>query len=233
MSLYRIVFDHPDFLVIDKSPGVSVHKDGAEQGLLDVIKHDFKLNELYLAHRLDKPTSGLLLLAKTTPANSELSQLFQHRKIEKYYIALAADKPSKKQGIVRGDMAKARRGAWKLLRSQTNPAITRFFSYSVEGLGRLFILRPYTGKTHQLRVALKSIGAPVLGDPLYSSSTEVIEADRCYLHAFALRFAYQAKNYEFVSSPTDGQFFGQQQVQSVVSSLSAPWSLHWGKANPE
>jgi len=61
-------------------------------------------------------------------------------------------------------MLKARRGAWKLARSKESPALTEFVSTSLgQGL-RLFLLRPYTGKTHQLRVAMKSLGAPIIGD---------------------------------------------------------------------
>ena len=67
-------------------------------------------------------------------------------------------------------MAKSRRGMFKLMRTLHNPAITQFFSYSTGSKQRLYLLKPHSGKTHQLRVALNSIGASIFGDPLYTSS---------------------------------------------------------------
>lgn len=224
--MYKIVFDHPDFLLVNKSPGVSVHKDLSDRGLLEVIKQDSQLPSLFLTHRLDKPTSGLLLLAKNERANSQLSQSFQNRTVEKFYLALSAERPTKKQGQIKGDMAKARRGAWKLTRTSENPAITRFFSYSVIGLGRLFLVRPYTGKTHQIRVALKSIGTPILGDHLYGGQLLNGE-ERCYLHAYALRFTLDGQRYEFICAPSEGQGFMQAEVQQLLVSIGPPWELKW------
>lgn len=224
--MYTIVFDHSDFLLVNKLPGVSVHKDLNDMGLLEVIKQDCHIPSLFLTHRLDKPTSGLLLLAKNERANSQLSQCFQNRTVEKYYLALSAEKPTKKQGQIKGDMSKARRGAWKLLRSVDNPAITRFFSYPVSGLGRLFLVRPYTGKTHQIRVALKSIGAPIIGDQLYGGMSLNGEA-RCYLHAYALRFTFDDQPYEFICAPTAGKGFALAEVQQLLVSIGQPWQLKW------
>ena len=93
---------------------------------------------LYPVHRLDKVTSGLVLLARDTEANRELSMAFAERKVEKAYLAISDQKPLKKQGWVKGDMIKGRRGAWMLTRSQDNPAVTRFVSQPLETGGRLF-----------------------------------------------------------------------------------------------
>jgi len=186
--MYKLIVDHKEFLLISKDPGVSFHKEDHIEGLHEKIKSDLNINTLYSVHRLDKMTSGLLIFAKNVNIARELAYKFTHRMVEKYYLAISDRRPRKKQGTVRGDMKKSRRGSWKLTRGNENPAITSFYSYSIgEGL-RLYLLRPYTGKTHQLRVAMKSIGAPVLGDSMYHKREEGPACDRGYLHSYALRF---------------------------------------------
>ncbi len=222
------MFDHPDFVVIDKPTGVSVHKD--DQAVSFVAKLQQQLNEpqLFLVHRLDKITSGLLILAKKTTANGLLSSTFQQRKIEKYYIALTDKRPSKKQGLVKGDMVRSRRGTWKLQRSAENPAISHFFSYGCEKGLRLFLIKPYTGKTHQIRVALKSLGSPIIGDKrYYPTPDETI--DRGYLHAFALQFYYQDQLIQLHCMPNTGRLFTLESIQQQLSQLSKPWLLNWPK----
>jgi len=105
-------------------------------------------------------------------------------------VALSDRKPTKSQGRIAGDMERSRRGSWRLLRSAANPAVTHFRSWGLPGCRkgmRLYVLKPETGKTHQLRAAMKANGAPILGDPLYASAEDARLEDRCYLHATALR----------------------------------------------
>ena len=171
-----------------------------EKVLLQQISAELTCGPLYLVHRLDKMTSGLLLLARHAQAASILSQQFQQRTVEKYYLALSDQKPRKKQGLIKGDMERSRRGSWKLTTGLRNPAITRFFSCApMPGL-RLFLLRPLTGKTHQLRVALKSVGAAIIGDTRYHGVSEP-SADRGYLHAWGLAFDWQGERQTYLQRP--------------------------------
>ncbi|MFC1859170.1 TIGR01621 family pseudouridine synthase [Thermodesulfobacteriota bacterium] len=226
--MYKVIYENEAFLIVDKSPGVSFHKEDNSPGLTTRIKTDLLLTQLYAIHRLDKITSGILLFAKTKPTARELSVKFSNRDIEKYYLALSDRRPRKKQGLIQGGMQKSRRGAWKLLRSKVNPSITQFFSKSIgQGL-RLFILKPSTGRTHQLRVAMKSIGAPVLGDPLYYKSSLSNEGvDRGYLHAYALRLSFGERSYSFVNVPEIGNFFKSDYFKESLGEYSRPWELKW------
>ncbi|HBO39528.1 MAG TPA: TIGR01621 family pseudouridine synthase [Pasteurellaceae bacterium] len=214
MQTIKIIYKHQDFIVIDKPYNISVHKDNNEVGLTQIIATQLNVKQVWLVHRLDKVTSGLLILALNEKAAAELSQLFSQHLIQKTYIALSAHKPKKKQGLIIGDMQKARRGAWKLCLSRQNPAITRFYSVSCEPHLRLFILNPQTGKTHQLRVAMKSLGSPILGDELYGGNCE--KSDRTYLHAYALDFIYQNQHFSIKSVPKEGQFFMRNTVLSAL-----------------
>ena len=177
-----IVYQTDDFIIIYKPCGLSVHKDQSEIGLTTLLAEQLGVPQVWLVHRLDKVTSGLLILALNAESAAEFFRLFSEHHIQKTYLALSNQKPKKKQGLIVGDMQKARNGAWKLCQSKENPAITRFESVSCEPNLRLFILKPQTGKTHQLRVAMKSLGSPILGGSAFMVKTlKILTALICTL----------------------------------------------------
>ena len=229
---FTLHFDHADFLVIEKAAGVNFHdEEDIGSGLFSQVKARFSDESLFPVHRLDKMTSGLLIIAKSLECAQYFQQLFETRRIDKYYLALSDLKPKKKQGLIVGDMAKSRRGSWKLLRTKENPAITQFFSYSIASKLRLFCLKPHTGKTHQIRVALASIASPIIGDDYYHakqpSNNESTSPDRGYLHAFCVKFTYKQQDFSFLAPPTTGHLFltdgCQQQLQHIGDPSSLPW----------
>ncbi|MCG3759742.1 TIGR01621 family pseudouridine synthase [Vibrio cincinnatiensis] len=232
--MFDILYTHHDFLVIIKHPNVSVHKDDGEVMLLQEVAKQSGDSQLYLVHRLDKMTSGLLLLARNSEAARLLSLAFAQRAVEKFYLAIGSSKPKKKQGLISGDMQRSRRASWKLLTSQENPARTQFFSLPAQPGERLFLCKPHTGKTHQIRVALKSIGAAIIGDPIYSPSSQ---ADRGYLHAFALRFSYQEERFDFVCDPRQNKHLGEKwnhpPVSQGIDTWLTPWLLIWPSLSNE
>lgn len=219
----KLVFEHADFLVLDKPSGLSFHSE-FEAGVVALAEVQFGL-KLYAVHRLDKGTSGLLLLAKSSEAAAQLSELFQNQLIQKFYLALTDQKPKKKQGWVKGDMVQARRSAWKLTNNLTNPAVSYFLSafYEVEGR-RAFLVKPFTGKTHQVRVALKSVSAAILGDELYQGTA----ADRLYLHAYALYFSWGGADIKLVLPPSNGAEFLVEPLQQLLEqNWAEPAVLEW------
>ena len=214
-----IVYQTDDFIIIYKPCGLSVHKDQNEIGLTTLVAKQLGVPQVWLVHRLDKVTSGLLILALNAESAAEFFRLFSEHHIQKTYLALSNQKPKKKQGLLVGDMQKARNGAWKLCQSKENPAITRFESVSCEPNLRLFILKPQTGKTHQLRVAMKSLGSPILGDALYGKNTEKI--DRTYLHAARLQFEFKGQAFDVFTSPKEGEWWHRDAVQSQIQKFSS------------
>ena len=220
--LYTLIDNQPDFLVVDKKSGASIHNESG-QGLIQQLRRDFVSEHIVPVHRLDKGTSGLLVCAKNTEANRALSQLFRERQIEKYYLAISDKKPSKKQGWIIGDMVRTRNGSWKLTKDRSNPAITQFFSYGLGEGKRLFVLKPHTGKTHQLRVALKSISAPILGDQRYGYKDQEITL---HLHAYSLRFPLLGCSHCY-QSPPSGEGFSQGVLDYIEQHLVEPWALNW------
>ena len=222
MSAYQLVHTHPQFYVIHKAPGVSFHREDDAPGLMDALREGLQDDALWPVHRLDRITSGLIVVARSQAAAAELGAAFAGREVEKYYLALSDAKPARKQGLIKGDMDKGRGGAWKLCKSAANPAVTQFFSHSLAPGLRLFVLRPRTGKTHQLRVAMKSLGAPILGDALYGGSA----ADRGYLHAYALAFTLAGEQYRFVCPPQWGERWPQDALAAYLAA-NPPAGLPW------
>lgn len=235
--MFKIIAEHHDFIVVDKEAGVNFHDEGElGSGLFSQVKNLVKnqVNSLvtsqdkeallFPVHRLDKMTSGLVIFAKTLACAQVFGQLFNDHDIEKYYLAISDKKPSKKQGLIKGDMAKSRRGMFKLMRTMENPAITQFLTYSLANKQRLYLLKPHSGKTHQLRVALSSIGAPIIGDPLYYTTSK---ADRGYLHAFALKFTYLGEEFEFITPPSSGEFYLTDKLVEQLTDIKKPWQLNW------
>ena len=215
--------DHADWLLCNKPAGLNFHNEDGELGLVSLMRKQLGTQDIWPVHRLDKLTSGLILLAKSKESCSALCELFSERKVEKYYLAICPKSMKKKQGWIIGDMAKGRRGAYKLLGSKENPAITQFFSQSIGDGLRLCLLKPRTGKTHQLRVALKSLGSPIVGDPSYAG----VNSERLYLHAYAIKFTFQNIEYNFQQVPDVGELFSQESVVTQLNVWQSPWLLDW------
>lgn len=148
-----------------------------------------------LVHRLDKDTSGLLVIAKNQDSFIYLKNLFQDRKIKKFYLALVHGKPKESKGIIDAPLGRIGmkrttqvRGNKKL--KDKKEAVTEYRTLKNFRDFTLLEVSPHTGRTHQIRVHLKSIGTPVAGDPIYGSknTTGPKEPERLFLHAYKLQF---------------------------------------------
>jgi len=248
--------------VIHKPVNVCFHTDDQALGIVGLVKASYPGETLYPIHRLDKITSGLMVFARSSQVNEVLSKMLQEKQIEKYYLGLSKHKPSKKQGAVIGDMKKGRRGSYLLLREKTNPALTHFFAKSfVQDNQRywLFALKPETGKTHQLRVAMKSLASPVFGDRRYEQvneqtsgtkgeiSEKAVETskvdleieegsiatypERGYLHAYKIRFDLFGKRYDICDPAFKGGCFDlKAHINNTdIEALLLPEELQWPK----
>ena len=175
-------------LVIDKPAGIAVH---AGPGGGPHLEHWFPLLRFglprspALAHRLDRDTSGCLLLGRHPKALRRLGTLFAEGKIEKVYWAVVQGAPVGPEGIIDAPLRKdtTRRIGWRMV---IDPAGQRAVTeYRVLGSaeGRSWLeLRPKTGRTHQIRVHCETLGCPVVGDPTYGGPA----GERLQLHARAL-----------------------------------------------
>jgi 23S rRNA pseudouridine1911/1915/1917 synthase len=193
----KILYQDDDVIAIDKPAGMVVHAGaGHTHGtLVNALLHHFgKLSAINgelrpgIVHRLDRETSGVILVARTDQAHQSLAAQFQSREIEKVYLALVHGRMRAPQGRITApiarDPARRTRMTTKILSGRT--ALTEY--RTLEAFDRLSYLevRIGTGRTHQIRVHLASLRHPVFGDRLYGAPTSSL--GRFFLHAHRLAF---------------------------------------------
>ena len=209
--LDRIIYEDKKLLVIDKPSGVAVHGgSGISHGVIELLRHARpELTDLSLVHRLDRETSGCLVMAKRRGALRELHARFRDGVVEKNYLALVVgdwqygdqliDKPllveNRKGGERHVIVSKGGKSA------QTRVALSRTF-----GKYSLLLCAPQTGRTHQIRVHLQALEFPILGDERYGDEDENRQArkfglKRLFLHAQSIAFPDDSGNELHFTSP--------------------------------
>jgi 23S rRNA pseudouridine955/2504/2580 synthase len=182
-----LVLNKPTGLPVQGGPGITKHVDG----MLDALRFGAP-DRPRLVHRIDRDTSGLLLLARTPGAAAKLAASFRTRKVEKSYWAVVVGRPDPASGKIDRPLARigGPRGERSAMAAADDPkatmAITEF--RTIDTVGKKFAwmdLAPHTGRTHQLRVHMASIGHPILGDAKYGVEHSQAEGYANILHLHA------------------------------------------------
>lgn len=191
MILPPILQDAPGWFVIDKPPGLAVHPGPRTPDSLEQLLPLYAPNRPVPqpVHRLDRDTSGCLLIARRTSALRALSQQFATGNVQKLYWALIVNPPMEAQGEIDAPLLKqsSRENGWRMhVSPQGKAALTRWEILERKGDIALVAFRPQTGRTHQIRVHsnLMAKGSAVLGDPVYGTA----DPAGMMLHARALEF---------------------------------------------
>lgn len=199
-----IIFENDDLIVIDKPAGLLVHPVTNETNtLLDILK--IKYPNAELVHRLDQDTSGVMVVAKNHKAYEFLKDQFLNRTIKKKYLALVRGILKDKKGIVVKSISKSRkRGGSQTVApiGKNKEAITRYEVIQEFPNYSLLEVSPETGRTHQIRVHLASIGHPIAGDDKYKFKRQknIDGLNRQFLHAEYLKLSLpNGKTKEFYS----------------------------------
>jgi tRNA pseudouridine32 synthase/23S rRNA pseudouridine746 synthase/23S rRNA pseudouridine1911/1915/1917 synthase len=184
----RLIYRDGLMLVIDKPAGLPVHAGpgGGEslEDYFDALRFGLPRPPA-LAHRLDRDTTGCLVLGRHAKALRKLGRLFEKNRIEKVYWAICRGAPERPSGTVDAPLKRdAKAQGWRtIVAADGQPAVTTYRTLSAKN-GLSFIdARPKTGRTHQVRVHLALIGCPVLGDPQYGSLSPEDRARPLMLHA--------------------------------------------------
>ena len=179
----EIIHQDDDIIVINKPTGVSVTKDrsGAAQ-LTDILAEQLGpqvCSELRLVHRLDKGTSGVMILAKSDEAQSEFCGYFERKLVKKTYLALVTGIVPGRQGTINASLARNRKDPALMCvsRQKGKEAITDWKLLADFGTISLLAVTPLTGRIHQIRVHLPHIGLPLAIDPLYGVSQPLFLSD--------------------------------------------------------
>ena len=182
-------------IVVDKPTRLlSVPGRGPDKQDCLVTRLQVEFPDALIVHRLDYDTSGLIVLARGKAMHRELSILFQERRVEKRYVAVVEGKPEQECGEIDLPLIVdwPNRPLHKVDFEIGKPSLTRFqvTAYDSERHTSRVALVPETGRTHQLRVHMQSLGHPILGDPLYADEKAREKSDRLLLHAVYLSFVH-------------------------------------------
>jgi 23S rRNA pseudouridine1911/1915/1917 synthase len=194
VSAFRIAYEDQHLLVVDKGPGVVVHParghgEGTLAQLLAASAAGGDPERAGIVHRLDRNTSGLLVISRSEQAHRRLQAALRRRLIEREYLALVQGQPPARSGTIEAPIGRDPRVRTRMTvgGAQSREARTHFTLERALAGTSLLRLRLDTGRTHQIRVHLRAIGHPVCGDPEYGTAG-VLGLTRQFLHAARLAF---------------------------------------------
>lgn len=204
---FRVAHEDEHLLVVEKRaglvthPGIGHERDTLLNGLFarfgPRLQNLGQRRDFGLVQRLDRETSGLLLVALSLAAHERLDEMIRAREIEKFYWAIVARPPRDRQGVVRLSLREVVRPINRYKNERIaqiardgKPALTAYRTLETSPHGALLEARPVTGRLHQIRVHLDAIGCPILGDPQYGPKHARAMAPRLCLHAHRLRLVH-------------------------------------------
>jgi 23S rRNA pseudouridine1911/1915/1917 synthase len=190
-----IVWEDDHLLVVDKPAGIVVHPAGGHatgtlvHGLLELGAEGGEEDRPGIVHRLDRDTSGLLVVARSPGAHERLQDMIRRREIDRRYLALVRGRPRSRAGRIDAPLGRDRRDRTRhsLDSATARQAVTWFEVIELLPEHALLEVRLETGRTHQIRVHLEAIELPVAGDPIYGVRGH-LGLRRQFLHAHRLRF---------------------------------------------
>ena len=192
----EIIHEQSNLVIINKPKGIVVHpsKGHSNNTVVNALmgmKIEFESNmgetKPWLIHRLDKDTSGLLIVAKNKKEYEYLIELQKERKIKKYYLAVVSGIPDKKYATIDAPISRNKSHRKKMsINTSGRKSLTTYKVLKSNSKMSLIELELHTGRTHQIRVHMQAIGHPIIGDKLYGKKSTLI--DRQLLHAYKLEF---------------------------------------------
>ena len=193
----RIAYEDDHLVVVDKPAGLVVHPaPGHATGTLvhGLLAHDVAGGEADrpgIVHRLDRDTSGLMVVARSEEAHRRLQAVVRRRELERRYLALVVGRPRSRSGRIEAPIGRDRRDPMRHSLDTETPreAVTHFELVELLPRHALLDVRLETGRTHQIRVHLSAIGLPVAGDLVYGRPLE-LGLERQFLHAASLAFTH-------------------------------------------
>jgi len=192
----RVLFIDAEAIVIDKPAGLAVHPGRATRESLEDYLHHFRFGFQRLpqpVHRLDRDTSGCLLLARNPKAQKRFGQAFEEKRVAKTYLVVVDGVPGEREGVIDLPLGKVstRQEGWRMvIDDRGKPAVSRWRMVAEREGRAVLLFSPETGRTHQLRVhAANGLGLPIAGDPVYGSGRGPM-----LLHARSLRIERAGKD---------------------------------------
>ena len=207
-----VIFEDDHVLALNKPSGLSSQGGRGQVNTLDEMLAAFARsngNRPRLIHRLDRDTSGVILTARTKPAAGFLGKAMMGRRVRKTYYAIVGTPPSPATGLIETSLRRDEQGREAYMRvcepdhADAEAARSRYRTLASTDGAALLELRPETGRMHQLRVHLASIGSPIAGDARYGGTLRLGDTpvSRLMLHAAALEFPHPAGGFKRLEAP--------------------------------
>ena len=197
-----LIEDNDEFIVINKKAGVSVQGGTkSKNNLIDIFSNSnlFKDTKPYSVHRLDKETSGVMIIAKNYNSAKLLTSLFRLRKVHKTYLAICHGVFKNKKGEIRGNLVK-----YEKEKKISELAITNYNVISSNNFFSFVELKPITGRKHQLRKQLSFMGNPIVGDVKYNIiKSKNKDQKKLMLHSYKIKFLINNKKFNFKAKLPD------------------------------
>ena len=222
MKGLTITYENEDFIAVNKEAGILTIPDRHDDTQVSLYKIlNQKYGKIFIVHRLDRDTSGLILFAKNEATHKYLSQLFEQRNIQKYYLGIVRGSMPEKKGSINEPIAEhpVKKGMMAI-HKKGKPSLTNYEVLEDYGIYSLVQFEIQSGRTHQIRVHTKSIGHPVVGDEVYGDGKPVLLSSfkkkyklsqneleerpiisRLALHSFRLHFRGFDRQDYFIEAP--------------------------------
>jgi len=202
LSSDLFIENNENFVVINKPSGISVQSGTkSKKNILDILRktREFSDSQPYAVHRIDKETTGLLIVAKNRKFAQLFTSLFRIRKIHKTYLGIVIGEFQKKKGTLKDELF-----TYEGNKKIKTIAITNYTVLDSNNKYSLLELSPVTGRKHQLRKQLLIYGNPILGDTKYRISTKyTIRKNTLMLHAYRINFSIGEKKYNYYAEPPE------------------------------
>ena len=199
----RIIYEDNHLIAVNKRSGEIVQGDKTgDKPLSEEIKSYLKTKykkpgNVFLGtiHRLDRPTSGIVLFAKTSKSLSRMNELFKNKKVQKTYFAVTEDMPNKEKGVIISLLKKNQKQNKSYITKLDDGKKSELEYELIEKLQNYFLIKvkPKTGRHHQIRVQLSSIGCKIKGDVKYGAKRANKDKSIC-LHSYSISFVHPVKN---------------------------------------
>ena len=199
----RIIYEDNHLIAVSKKSGEIVQGDKTgDKPLSEEIKSYIKTKykkpgNVFLGtiHRLDRPTSGIVLFAKTSKSLSRMNELFKNKKVQKTYFAVTEDMPNKGKGVIISLLKKNQKQNKSYITKLDDGKKSELEYELIEKLQNYFLIKvkPKTGRHHQIRVQLSSIGCKIKGDVKYGAKRANKDKSIC-LHSYSISFVHPVKN---------------------------------------
>jgi len=202
-----ILYEDEDIVAADKPEGLAAIPERRPQSasLVELLQAQ-RGERLYIVHRIDKETSGLILFARNAEAHRRLNRQFEKRCVEKTYLALVHGRLANDDGVIDAPLRQCGSGRVAVDPQRGKPSVTEFRVVERFATTTLVEARPRTGRRHQIRVHFYHLGHPILGDPLYGDKTQQAGYPRLMLHAQTIKLQLPSGQNKTLESPLPKSF---------------------------